>query len=556
MRWTLVIAVAFLGSACGGSPGGAPDAGWDAAAIDALLVDASLPDVLVQVDALIPPDATPPDAVQPDARAPDAAPPDALLPPDAAPPDADPCAACMSSSLCLTAVCRQGRCVDEPVLDGTLCAEAGGELCVHGACVARGCGDGYREPGPAPLKERCDDGNTTGGDVCSPACEPVRLLAGSPPDGVDEPPGPLPGVGIDGAGRVLLVWRATLDFKHYMRARRLSADGVPLDVEPLAISQEGYWDYNAVPTVTGLENGWVVTWMSPWADDDSAGVLYRLVAADGALSPVQHANTTTNYEQLDPRVARLADGFVIAWQDDPARLYQERIQARLFAADGAPQSSELTASAPGKRNQSPVVAAGTDGFVVAWSATDDEPEPTPHVYARRYDTAGQPLDPGPLLVSDIDAAGAPLTAFGASASALDPGGYALAWATRESDAYSDVHARVLPRSGPPLPSVLVAGLPAIGEFDPAVASLPGGGYAVLYSHGRKWLAGDLGLEPIDGSLSETELGAARAYLAQIGTGQGHGSLVRGPKGLWLTWTDDYISSASDLSLVAYHLPFE
>ncbi|HJL00769.1 MAG TPA: hypothetical protein RMI29_05135, partial [Polyangiaceae bacterium LLY-WYZ-15_(1-7)] len=77
------------------------------------------------------------------------------------------------------AYCLDGACVQDLEPDGVACGElVGGTpagVCVMGTCRPRGCGDGYREPGPtatepdAPAREGCDDGNLEAGDACSPS---------------------------------------------------------------------------------------------------------------------------------------------------------------------------------------------------------------------------------------------------------------------------------------------------------------------------------------------------------------------------------------------------
>ena len=53
--------------------------------------------------------------------------------------------------------------------DGTTCGSGGArQICIHGACVATKCGDGYVDIGGG---EECDDGRNVAGSGCEPTCK-------------------------------------------------------------------------------------------------------------------------------------------------------------------------------------------------------------------------------------------------------------------------------------------------------------------------------------------------------------------------------------------------
>ncbi len=535
-----VIVSAFLGAGCGGSPPSL-DASFDSGGSV---------------------DATPgTDTVPPDARA-DAGLPDTGLA-DAVPgdPDADPCAACTASSECMEPIC-DGLCAERPVADGTTCAGGDVDICVAGACVPRACGDGYREPGPTPAREGCDDGATDAGDACSPTCEPAPLVVAARPGELDTPTGGAnPAIGIDDAGGALLVWTASdgggAPFS--IHARRFSPGGVPLDAAPIAIATGFTWSGSATPTVAGLVDGWVVTWASPAIDGDLTGVAYRLVAADGTLGPAAQANEATFLNQYSPTVARHGDGFAIAWTDQSELMpgvQWERIQGRLFTAAGAPAGPELDVSTGPDPQQAPAAAGHGDTLLVTWTAVGVEGSPDAAVVGRRFDTDGVPIDATPFLISDRDLVGAPAHAFGPSAAAL-PDGWAVAWTAREDDYAGDVRTRAVPLSGPLSadPSVLVAGEADIPETMPSVAPLGDPGYAVLWHRASTGsVVDDIFITPVGTTLAP-EAADLSALLTAPGNQQA-GSLAAAPGRLWIAWSDDGSASGALRTLVLYVLAVE
>ncbi|MFW6089774.1 MAG: hypothetical protein ACODAB_08470, partial [Gemmatimonadota bacterium] len=329
--------------------------------------------------------------------------------------------ACEPSSECVTASCVEGTCEETAKEDGTACGEGGMDVCVDGACVPRtGCGDGYREPGPDPMREGCDDGNTSAGDACSPMCTPTVVAVSSVPEGEDRPSGPAPGVGIDGSGRALFVWSAlrlsasgTGEPVQSVLARPYSRNGVPLRAEddPIVLAADVGAEWVAEPTVAGLAGGgWVVAWTHPDSDaGDFGSIAYRVVDASGSATARELANTETRGHQHEPRVAALGDGFAVAWSDEFPALSgdpsQSEIRVRLFTAGPHPCGEEQAVSLTDGDHQQPALASQGGGFLVAWmdggpvpyDLTD--PDATPSIQGVRFDTDGCAIDAEPFRIS-------------------------------------------------------------------------------------------------------------------------------------------------------------
>jgi len=257
---------------------------------------------------------------------------------------------CVALGVCETAACIDDVCVHTPVADGTVCDEVGAMLCVGGSCVMRGCGDGWREPGPAPAREGCDDGNVVGGDACTARCAPRIFTIQSRTDKLDE----LPAMAADRSGALLAAWTAQIgvaDPTVSLRARRFDPRGVPLDAHgmPLDIATDVAFGWPFETTVAGLDAGWVVAWSAPDGDGDLTGVRYALVASDGTVGAARTANETVAFVQSEPSLAPLTDGFVVSWTDESGA--DADVRARRFNAAGVSTGHELAVASTAAGNQ-------------------------------------------------------------------------------------------------------------------------------------------------------------------------------------------------------------
>jgi hypothetical protein len=100
-------------------------------------------------------------------------------------------------------------------------------------------------------------------------------------------------------------------------------------------------------------------------------------------------------KQGTPAVAVAADGhFVVVWVDGGVRGKPANVMARLFAADGTPQTGDLRVSTqePGFQDHPRVAVTPNGGFVVVWSArASGAPQDIPHVYGRLFARNGAAL---------------------------------------------------------------------------------------------------------------------------------------------------------------------
>ena len=341
------------------------------------------------IDAAIPTDDAGLDAFVPDDSGLDAV--DAFLPdtflPDTSPDGGPPCE-CEATNECESAACVDGVCVRGPVTDGAECGElvmgSPSGVCVAGACATRGCGDGFVEPGPsdadpsAPARESCDDGNLAEGDACSPTCEPAPLVVDvsesgswSPELGTGQPRS----VGVDGAGRVLVVYqRRTSGTLGPVLGQRFDAGGVRVG-EPLMLGAA-----RVFPSVVGLPSGgWVVTYDG--VEDFLTVAVFRRVSPDGSVGPIRRAGVGTELDERDARVGPHGDGFIVTFRRET--MFEQRLFARRFSAAGAPLEAELAVHTAADVRHANVATEG-EGEDRQWLVVWQDDFTAPRVMARRY----------------------------------------------------------------------------------------------------------------------------------------------------------------------------
>jgi cysteine-rich repeat protein len=316
--------------------------------------------------------------------------------PDAFVPDSGPeCGECVAEGECVDAVCVDGVCLQMPTDDGTSCGElvmgAPSGVCVAGSCVARGCGDGFVEPGPsdadptAPPRESCDDGNLSDGDACTAACEPATVVvdvsdsgAWSPELGTGQPRS----VGVDGAGRVLVVYQRRISGTlGPVLGQRFDAGGVRVG-EPLMLGAA-----RVFPSVVGLPSGgWIVAYDG--VEDFRTVAVFRHVSSDGSVGPIRRAGVGTELDERDARVGPHGDGFIVTFKRET--MFEQRLFARRFSSVGTPLEGELAVhTAPDVRHAN--VATDGEGDERRWIVVWQDDFTSPRVMARRY-RESTPLD--------------------------------------------------------------------------------------------------------------------------------------------------------------------
>lgn len=160
-------------------------------------------------------------------------------------------------------------------------------------------------------------------------------------------------------------------------------------------------------SASGLQ---VIVWDSVGQDGSLSSIYGRLYRADGSPAGDEFpVNDDARNRQTFPAVAMATDGrFVVAWNSNGRDGAGLGVQARRFAADGAPLGPEFQVHVDGEGAVQPGVGLAMDpqgNFVVAWA---DRRIPgnlssldTRTIQARRYDAAGQPLGRAITVASSL-----------------------------------------------------------------------------------------------------------------------------------------------------------
>ncbi len=393
---------------------------------------------------------------------------------------ADP-SVCPEPPTCHVSVCDPDAvpaidCGVAPAPDGTACEVIPGSpgVCLDGACIERGCGNGFPDP-----DEECDYAGQLLG--CSTDCTTFDFVASdvSASDGDDgrEELGPADHtVAVLDDGRIVVAWTQDQDADPWyadIRVRVLdpatglvSSDDVIAD---LALPQEH-------PVVAGLgTDAFVVAWQGygPTSDTgaEDVDIYFRLCNATvvpgigdigdrlvaECRSPLR-ANTTVGEAQLHPTLAASPTGgpFVLAWEDwsalgegsDPWLL--SGIRYRMFnSLDGRPATGfgtgdRLANSTTAGAQTEPTVAVGSTGeFLIAW--TDDSgtaPDTSgTSIRARRFDATGTALTTDDFQVNSRT----DFEQYEPTAAAVEfpEAGYVVAWTDMEDDGRLTVRANFI-----------------------------------------------------------------------------------------------------------------
>jgi hypothetical protein len=148
--------------------------------------------------------------------------------------------------------------------------------------------------------------------------------------------------------------------------------------------------YQSSPSVTALNDGFVVTWVSYGQDGSGYGVYGQLYDGNGVRVGTEfRVNTYTDNLQSNPSVTALNDGFVVTWesegQDDS---YSAGVYGQLYDGNGGRVGAEFRVNTYTKGDQENLsVTALNDGFVVTWESGGQDGSGD-GIYGQLYDGNG------------------------------------------------------------------------------------------------------------------------------------------------------------------------
>lgn len=399
---------------------------------------------------------------------------------------------CAPASECHVSTCTAQGCGQALAPNGLRCNGSDLHACVDGICVPRGCGDGYREPGPQPVREGCDDGNLVSGDGCDSLCVEETRTIGTDPTGTTEalPPWKANVVGVDGPGNMLAIFERVVGSQTELRGSRFDSRGrwLPTSTGDGTLLIDGTLPVpsQADPTVAGLrDGGFVVAWT-----DFRVGtydVVFQVVLPDGSLGNAGVLNATFGDSQYGASLAGWNDGFVGAWTT-AASIVEDLnggIRARVFGADGTPYSEEFPLAADRTGTESAVrLAAVPSGVIAVYVRQEADRGYVPHVRVRRF-FGSTPLDAADLELGEGDEP---------SVDTFDESSFVVVRTAYAADYRGDILATEVPSSGPLASGdVAVAATANLAERSGFVSAFPSHGAVVAFQRGTGFtLAGILG----------------------------------------------------------------
>lgn len=245
-----------------------------------------------------------------------------------------------------------------------------------------------------------------------------------------------------------------------------------LITSPLAISVRA-----SHPALTALaDGGFVLAYEVESTFPDTDIQVLRFDHAGNRTGFHQVANPG---RQVDPALATLSGGgFVLTWSDENTDNVAGRtVQAQLF--DAAGQRQRLAFATGSGQSAGSVAATGDGGFVVAWQSSPPSADGSGYaIEAARFDAGGVPL--GEAFVVNSFVAGSQQQPRLAD---LAGGGFVAVWIDPGQDGhFFGVFGQRFDAQGRRVGREFQVNTERVGsQQEPAVASLPDGGFVVAWS---------------------------------------------------------------------------
>jgi len=296
-----------------------------------------------------------------------------------------------------------------------------------------------------------------------------------------------PSLGVAGNGNFVVVWESDGQDGSYsgIFARRFATSGAPLDTAEFLVNTftTSYQDF---PSVGVAPSGdFIVAWTSLGQDGSYGGIFARRFASSGV--PLDTAdfqvNTYVTGHQAGPSVGVADTGdFVVAWRSDDQDGSGAGILARRFTSSGVPlDMTEFQVNTFTTSNQiEPSVGVAPSGdFVVVWMSLLQDGSYS-GIFARRFDTAGSPLDTAEFQVNTFSTGYQVEPSVGVA----DSGDFAVTWMSYDQDGSAwGVFARRFDSSGVALDTAefQVNTYTTSSQIAPSVGVAGSGGFVVAWT---------------------------------------------------------------------------
>ena len=161
--------------------------------------------------------------------------------------------------------------------------------------------------------------------------------------------------------------------------------------EQISIEVQNYW-VPPKPSIIDTQSGFCIVWQSGF--ESTTRIFGQLFDVDlEPLGTVFQVNYQTGGNQLEPSIARTANGFVVVWSSYEKSGGKYEMRARLFDSSGIPIGLEFSINEYAENFiAKPVVTRIDIGFIVIWQSQVRSGDGC-DVYGKLYDNSGQVIRP-------------------------------------------------------------------------------------------------------------------------------------------------------------------
>ncbi|MDW3223931.1 MAG: Ig-like domain-containing protein [Paracoccaceae bacterium] len=262
--------------------------------------------------------------------------------------------------------------------------------------------------------------------------------------------------------------------------QRFNADGVPIGPEVVVNTQTvGVQNDPAVAALTG--GGWAVSWYDQ-NDSPNGFVKAQIYGSDGApVGGEINVPTTLFSTQFQPDISSDgAGGFYVTWYAQSQTTGSTDIRVQRFDDTGAKQGNEITVNAEtdGTQTQPTVAALSGGGFVLSWSDFNSNLGPSTNITARVFDNSGNPVS-GDIAVNT----NRPNEETDSQITALTGGGFVVTWtaASAQDGSSNGIFGQIFDSSGAPQGGEFqVNEFTSSDQSQSTITALDTGGFAVAW----------------------------------------------------------------------------
>ncbi|MCA9094074.1 MAG: VCBS repeat-containing protein [Planctomycetaceae bacterium] len=205
-----------------------------------------------------------------------------------------------------------------------------------------------------------------------------------------------PAVATDADGDYVVTWASYAqdgsDFGIY--AQRYSPSGTPKGSE-FKVNSFTTASQNDPSVAMDADGDFVIVWTSEGQDGSYGGIYGQRYNASGIAQGGEfQINTFTTSLQFNPSVAMDAAGnFAVSWDSDGQDGNGIGVYARLFNADGSPQTAEfrVNTDVTGNQGNSSIAMDQNGNIVIVWGTDIQDGDNDGGISARRYNSTGTPV---------------------------------------------------------------------------------------------------------------------------------------------------------------------